>query len=53
MIRSTDDLPPGGQPYQVTTNQYIYPQAPFAAGENVIVKVLPSDPNTLMIFDRA
>ena len=45
--------PAGGQPYQVTTNQYIYPQAPFAPGENVIVKVLPSDPQTLMIFDRA
>jgi hypothetical protein len=45
--------PAGGAPYQVSMNQYIYPQAPFAAGENVIVKVLPSDPNTVMIFDRA
>ena len=45
--------PAGGAPYQVQTNQYIYPQAPFAAGENVIVKVLPSDPNTVMIFGRA
>ena len=45
--------PAGGAPYQVTTNQYIYPQAPFAAGEAVTVKVLPEDPNTVMIFDRA
>ena len=45
--------PAGGAPYQVTTNQYIYPQAPFATGENVTVKVLPEDPNTVMIFDHA
>jgi hypothetical protein len=45
--------PAGGAPYQVTTNQYIYPAAPFAAGDAVTVKVDPADPNTLMIFDRA
>src|SRR3954467_9872438 len=45
--------PPGGAPYQVTTNQYIYPSAPFATGENVTVKVLPSDPNAVMIFGKA
>ena len=44
--------PAGGAPYQVQTNQYIYPQAPFTAGENVTVKVMPSDPNTVMIFDK-
>src|SRR5829696_1288702 len=45
--------PAGGSPYQVQTNQFIYPQAPFTAGENVTVKVLPSDPNTVMIFDKS
>jgi hypothetical protein len=45
--------PAGGAPYQVTTNQYIYPSAPFAQGEDVSVKVLPSDPNTVMIFGKA
>src|SRR3954451_23238964 len=45
--------PAGGAPYQVQTNQYIYPSAPFAAGENVSVKVMPSDPNVLMIFGKA
>ena len=45
--------PAGGAPYQVTTNQYIYPSAPFAQGDNVTVKVLPSDPNTVMIFGKA
>src|SRR3954453_23533632 len=45
--------PAGGAPYQVQTNQYIYPSAPFAAGEDVTVKVLPSDPQTVMIFGKA
>ena len=44
--------PPGGTPYKVTTNQYIYPSAPFRTGEAVTVKVLPSDPNTVMIFGK-
>ena len=44
--------PAGGAAYQLTTNQYIYPSAPFAQGEDVIVKVLPSDPNVAMIFGR-
>lgn len=45
--------PAGGAPYQVQINQYIYPSAPFNAGEDVTVKVLPSDPNTVMIFGKA
>jgi hypothetical protein len=32
--------------------QYIYPSAPFAAGEDVTVKVLPSDPQTVLIFGK-
>jgi hypothetical protein len=44
--------PAGAAPYQVTTNQYIYPSTPFATGENVTVKVLPSDPQTVMIFGK-
>jgi hypothetical protein len=45
--------PAGGSPYQVTTNQYIYPSAPFVVGEDVTVKALPSDPNVVMIFGKA
>lgn len=45
--------PPGGTPYQVTTNQYIYPSAPFAPGQDVTVKVDPDDPNTLMVWGNA
>ena len=45
--------PAGGDSYQVTTNQYIYPSNPFTDGENVTVKVDPDDPNVLMIFGHA
>ena len=45
--------PASGDPYQVTTNQYIYPSAPFNAGDDVIVKVDPADHNTVMIFGKA
>ena len=45
--------PAGGAAYQVSMNQYIYPSAPFAQGDDVTVKVLPSDPNTVMIFGKA
>ena len=44
--------PAGGDPYQVTFDQYIYPSAPFAEGEDVTVKVDPSDPNVVMIFGK-
>jgi hypothetical protein len=44
--------PAGGESYEVTTNQYIYPSNPFTAGEDVIVKVDPSDRNVVMIFGR-
>jgi hypothetical protein len=45
--------PAGGAPYQVSTNQYIYPSSPFAQGDDVTVKVLPSDQNAVMIFGKA
>lgn len=45
--------PDGGDAYQVTTNQYVYPSNPFTEGENVKVKVDPADPNSLMIFEHA
>jgi len=35
--------PPSGEPYQATTNQYIYPSAPFSEGQDVTVKVDPED----------
>jgi hypothetical protein len=44
--------PTGGAPYQVTTNQYIYPSNPFSEGEDVMVKVDPDDQNVVMIFGR-
>jgi hypothetical protein len=44
--------PAGGAAYAVSTNQYIYPSAPFSEGEDVTVKVLPSDPNVVMIFGK-
>jgi hypothetical protein len=44
--------PAGGSPYEVTTNQYIYPSAPFSEGENVTLKVDPADPNVVMIFGK-
>ncbi len=44
--------PAGGASYEVTTNQYIYPSAPFSAGENVTVKVDPEDPQSVMIWGK-
>ena len=44
--------PAGGSPYEVTINQYIYPSAPFAAGEDVMVKVDPDDPNAVMLWGK-
>ena len=45
--------PAGGAPYAVQFNQYIYPAAPFSAGENVMVKVDPADPQAVMLWGRA
>jgi hypothetical protein len=44
--------PAAGDPYTVTTNQYIYPSAPFSAGEDVLVRVDPDDPNSLMLWGK-
>jgi hypothetical protein len=44
--------PAGGAEYQVTFNQYIYPSAPFSAGEDVTLRVAPDDPNEVMIFGK-
>ncbi len=45
--------PAAGDAYQATINQYIYPAAPFSPGDDVTVKVDPSDPNAAMIFGKA
>lgn len=45
--------PVGGETYQTTINQYIYPSNPFTEGENVTVKVDPDDVNVAMIFGHA
>lgn len=45
--------PTGGDAYQVTTNQYIYPSNPFHEGEDVTVKVDPEDRDVVMIFGHA
>ena len=44
--------PAGGAPYAVTFNQYIYPSAPFSAGEDVTVRVDPDDPSSVMIWGK-
>lgn len=44
--------PAAGAPYEVTTNQYIYPSAPFSEGDDVTLKVDPADPNVVMIFGK-
>ncbi len=45
--------PANGDGYQVTTNQYIYPSSPYSEGEDVVVKVAPSEPDVVMIFGKA
>src|SRR4051812_37835957 len=30
--------PAGGEPYSLTINQYVYPSAPFSAGDSVTLK---------------
>ena len=45
--------PASGEPYQATTNQYIYPSAPFSEGQDVTVKVDPEDSSEVMIFGTA
>ena len=45
--------PDGGEAYAVTTNQYVYPDAPFNEGEDVTVRVDPDDRDLVMIFDKA
>jgi hypothetical protein len=44
--------PAAGEAYQATINQYIYPSAPFSAGEDVTVKVDPDDAAVAMIFGK-
>ena len=45
--------PAGGSPYKLTINQYVYPSAPFSEGDDVKLKVDPSDPSSAMIFGKA
>jgi hypothetical protein len=45
--------PDGGEAYAVTTNQYVYPDAPFSEGDDVTVRVDPDDRDLVMIFDKA
>ncbi|MFL5955873.1 MAG: hypothetical protein ACJ756_00320 [Solirubrobacterales bacterium] len=45
--------PAGGAAYAVSTNQYVYPSAPFSQGEDVTVKVDPADANVVMIWGKA
>ena len=44
--------PAAGEPHQLTFNQYIYPSAPFATGDEVTLKVDPDDPSVAMIFGK-
>lgn len=45
--------PTAGDAYQASTNQYIYPSTPYSEGEDVSVKVNPSDPGVVMIWGKA
>jgi hypothetical protein len=45
--------PASGEAYQATTNQYIYPSAPFSDGQDVTVKVDPEDSSQVLIFGSA
>jgi hypothetical protein len=45
--------PAGGAAYPVSTNQYVYPSAPFSQGEDVTVKVDPADANVVMIWAKS
>jgi hypothetical protein len=45
--------PASGESYQATTNQYIYPSAPFSEGQDVTVKVDPEDSTQVLIFGAA
>jgi hypothetical protein len=45
--------PVGGDSYQTTINQYIYPSNPFTEGESVTVRVDPDDVNVAMIYGHA
>lgn len=51
-IITTTISPAGGAPYVVTFNQYVYPSAPFAAGEDVIVRVDPEDPEVVLLWGK-
>ena len=44
--------PAGSESYQATATQYMDPKKPFQDGEQVTVKVDPSDRNSVMIFGR-
>jgi hypothetical protein len=44
--------PAAGDAYQVSINQYVYPSGPYSEGEDVTVKVDPSDPDVVMIFGK-
>jgi hypothetical protein len=44
--------PIGGPEYPVTFNQYVYAATPFAAGDDIVVRVDPDDANVVMAWGR-
>jgi hypothetical protein len=42
--------PAAGESRAATFNQYIYPAAPFTAGDDVMVRVDPDDASSLMLW---
>lgn len=44
--------PADGEPRAATFNQYVYPAAPFAAGEDVVVRIDPDDPTAMMLWGK-
>jgi hypothetical protein len=45
--------PAGGESYEATFNQYIYPNyAPFATGDDVVVRIDPDNSAAMMLWGK-
>lgn len=44
--------PLDGEPRAATFTQYVYPAAPFAVGDDVLVRIDPDDANAMMLWGK-
>ena len=44
--------PPEGEPRAATFSQYVYPATPFAAGDDVTVRIDPDDANAMLLWGK-